>query len=220
GAACPGLEPAAANAPRPRAGRSHSGSLAEARLAPDNKGARRTGRAIAFVDETGQSFRARVGTTWAPVGRPPVLRRVSQRREVSSIVALVAPVDGPPRLYARHFLGSIHGTQVKDVLKYFRRRIGQPLAVLWDHLPAHQAKLVQDFVAAHGEDYHLEWLPAYAPELNPEELCNGAVKHELLNAAPASAAELRHRVRQSLVRLGRQPDRLAGFFRHAGLPVN
>jgi len=135
-------------------------------------------------------------------------------------VALVAPVDGPPRLYARHFLGSIHGTQVKDVLKYFRRRIGQPLAVLWDHLPAHQAKLVQDFVAAHGEDYHLEWLPAYAPELNPEELCNGAVKHELLNAAPASAAELRHRVRQSFVRLGRQPDRLAGFFRHAGLPVN
>jgi len=134
------------------------------------------------------------------------------------VVALVAPVGRPPRLYARHFLGSIHGAQVKDALQYFRRRIGQPLEVLWDHLPAHRAKLVQDFVATHPEDYHLEWLPAYAPELNPEELCNGAVKHDLLNTCPASVEDLRHLVRRSFVRLGRQPDRLAGFFRHAGLP--
>jgi transposase len=145
---------------------------------------------------------------------------VSQRREVSSIVALVAPVDGPPRLYARHFVGSLHGSQVKDALQYFRRRIGRPLEVLWDHLPAHRAKVVQDFVGAHAEDYHLEWLPAYAPELNPEELCNGAVKQDLLNALPASADELCRLVRRSFVRLGHQPDRLAGFFRHAGLAVN
>jgi transposase len=145
---------------------------------------------------------------------------VSQRREVSSIVALVAPVDRPPRLYARHFLGSIRGKQVKEALQYFRRRIGQPLEVLWDHLPAHGAKVVQDFVAAHGEDYHLEWLPAYAPELNPEALCNGAVKQDLLNALPASAAELCRLVRHRFIRLGRQPDRLTGFFHHAGLGVN
>src|SRR5215204_1632421 len=45
------------------------------------RGARRAGRAVVFVDETGHSFLARLGTTWAPVGRPPVLRRVSKRRE-------------------------------------------------------------------------------------------------------------------------------------------
>src|SRR5437016_1912891 len=84
-------------------------ALAAAGLAADKKGARRTGRAIAFLDETGHTFRSLVGTTWAPRGRPPVLKRVSQRREVSSVVALVAPLDGPARLYARHFCGSIHG---------------------------------------------------------------------------------------------------------------
>ncbi|MDR7434569.1 MAG: hypothetical protein QN189_05510 [Armatimonadota bacterium] len=31
------------------------------------------------MDETGYTFRARFGTTWAPIGHPPVLRRVSQR---------------------------------------------------------------------------------------------------------------------------------------------
>jgi transposase len=194
--------------------------VAPAGLAPRKKGARRTGRAIAFVDETGHTFRARVGTTWAPKGQPPVLKRLSQRREVSSVVALVAPLDGPPRLYARHFTGSIRGAQVIEALRAFRRRIGQPLLVLWDHLPAHQAKPVQAFVASHPQDYQLEWLPAYAPELNPEELCNGAVKQELLNALPPSVGELRQLVRRSFVRLGRQSERLHGFFHHAGLTVN
>ena len=46
------------------------------------------------------------------------------------------------------------------------------------------------FVAAHPNDYQLEPLPPYAPELNPEELCNGAVKQELQNAVPGAVAEL------------------------------
>lgn len=194
--------------------------MAQARLAADKKGARRSGRAVVFVDEAGHTFRARLGTTWAPKGRPPVLRRTSQRREVSSIAALVAPLDGPPRLYARHFRGSIHGEQVIVALRYFRRRIGRPLLIVWDHLSAHEAKVVQDFVAAHPGDYQIEWLPPYAPDLNPEELCNGAVKQELLNAVPSSVDELQQLVRRSFRRLGRQVNTLHGFFRHAGLNVN
>jgi transposase len=169
------------------------------------------------VDETGHTFRARLGTTWAPTGQPPVLKRVSQRREVSTIAALVAPLDGPARLYARHFRGTIHGEQVIAALRYFRRRIGRPLVVAWDRLNAHRAKPVQAFVAAHPDDYQLEWLPPYAPELNPEELCNGWIKREMQNAVPGSADELRHLARRSFRRLGRRPDLLRTFFHHAGL---
>jgi transposase len=199
--------------------------VAAAGLAPHKGGARRAGRAVAFLDETGHSFRARLGTTWAPRGHPPVLRRLSQRREVSSIAALVAPL-GPrgaagdrPRLYARHFRGSIHGEQVIVALRYFRRRLGRPLVVVWDRLQAHRAKVVAAFVAAHPDDYAIEWLPAYAPDLNPEELCNGAVKRDLLNAAPSSVEELHHMARRGFTRLGRRPAELRSFFRHAGLSV-
>jgi len=187
-------------------------------LAADKKGARRDGRAIAFLDETGHTFRARVGTTWAPTGQPPVLRRLSQRREVSSLGALVAPLDGPARLYARHFVGSIHGEQVIAALRYFRQRIGRPLVIVWDRLSAHQAQPVQQFLARHQADYQLEWLPSYAPDLNPEELCNGAVKGELLNAQPGSVTELRRDARRSFIRLGRRTTELHSFFRHVGLP--
>ena len=144
---------------------------------------------------------------------------MSQRREVSSIAALVAPLAGPTHLAARHFPGAIHGEQVIVALQYFRRRIGRPLVVVWDRLHAHRAKRVQAFLAAHPEEYQIEWLPTYAPELNPEELCNGSVKQELLNANPGSVEELRRQARRSFRRLGRRPAVLRGFFDHVGLTV-
>ncbi len=133
--------------------------------------------------------------------------------------ALVAPLEGPARLYARHFIGSIHGKEVIAALRYFRRRIGRPLLIVWDRLSAHKARAVQAFLARHPEDYQVEWLPPYAPDLNPEERCKGAVKGALLNVQPATVAELRRHARRSFCRLGRRTDELYSFFRHAGLSV-
>ena len=59
-----------------------------ARVGGAQKKARREHRTLLLVDETGHSFRIRPATTWARRGLPPVLRRVSKRREVSSIVAI------------------------------------------------------------------------------------------------------------------------------------
>ena len=134
-------------------------------------------------------------------------------------MALVAPVDRPPHLRARHFRGAIHGEQVIVALRYFRRRIGGPLIIIWDRLSAHRAKEVSTFLAAHPQDYEVEWLPAYAPDLNPEELCNGAVKREMLNAVPDSIDALLHQARYSFNRLGRRSDVLCSFFHHVGLDV-
>jgi transposase len=145
---------------------------------------------------------------------------VSKRRELSSVVGLVAPVGRPARLYARHFRGSIHGEQVIAALRHFRRRVGCPLVVVWDRLHAHRAKPVLAFLAAHPDDYRIEWLPPYAPDLNPEELCNGWVKQDMQNAAPGSVDELHRMARRSFIRLDRQPAVLQQFFQHVGLSVN
>lgn len=173
------------------------------------------------MDETGSTFRARLGTTWAPVGHPPELRRLSKRREVSSVVALVAPSGKKQaRLYARHFEGSIHGAQVVEALRHFRRKVGRPLVVVWDRLGVHRSEEVQAFVAAHSEDFVLEKFPAYSPDLNPEEGCNSQVKSSLLNATPESVADLHRQVRAAFIRLDRRHATLRGFFGHAGLSLH
>ena len=167
------------------------------------------------MDETGHSFRQRPGTTWAPRGATPVLRRVSKRREVSSIVA-VTP-DG--RLYARHFRGSISSETVIVALRHFRRKVGAPLLVVWDRLNAHRARRTAAFLAAHGPDFAVAYLPAYAPELNPEEPCNACVKRAMANALPDSVADLHRLARREFRRLQHRPELIVGCFRHAGLPV-
>jgi hypothetical protein len=89
---------------------------------PSKKRAGREGRTIVCLDETGHSFRARPGTTWARRRVTPARRRLSKRREVSSVVALT-PAG---QLYARHVRGSVSSQVVIRALRPFRRQIGHP----------------------------------------------------------------------------------------------
>jgi transposase len=182
---------------------------------PSKKKACREGRTILFLDETGHSFRTRPGTTWARRGLTPVLTRLSKRREVSSIVA-VTPAG---RLYARHFRRSITSALVIQALRHFRRQIGNPLLVVWDRLNAHRARRTAAFLAAHPRDFAVAYLPAYAPDLNPEELCNACVKRAMQNALPLDVADLHRRARREFRRLQHRPELIVGCFKHAGLSV-
>lgn len=180
------------------------------------KKARRRGLTLVLVDETGHTFCARTGLTWARRRHTPLLRRVSKRREVSSIVGITP--DG--RLAARHVRGTITSAVVIATLRYFRRRFGPRLLIVWDRLNAHRARATQRFLAAHEGQLAVAFLPAYAPELNPEEQCNAWVKRDMQNALPATIDELASLARRSFRRLQRRPAMIVNFFHHAGLNVH
>jgi len=45
------------------------------------------------------------------------------------------------------------------------------LTIIWDRLPIHRAKEVKNFLSNGAtKRLHIEQLPAYAPELNPDEV--------------------------------------------------
>jgi transposase len=147
-----------------------------------------------------------------------VLTRRRGRREVSSVVLLTAPLDGQPaRLFARHVVGTIRTPELLRALRYFHAKLGRRVILVWDHARVHRAQAVRSFVAAHPTWYRIEWLPGYAPELNPEEQCNGAVKRAMLNALSDSPEQLRRLARRHFAALGRRPEALRGCFVHAGL---
>jgi hypothetical protein len=113
------------------------------------KGALKAGAAIIFIDATGFSFRCRPGTTWAPTGRTPVLRRVSKRREVSTAVALT--LSG--RIYKRHFDHAIHGPDVVVFLRHLQRFHPGPLMVIWGRLQAHRSADVKGYYPGSKEGH-------------------------------------------------------------------
>src|SRR3712207_8131829 len=89
------------------------------------------------------------GTTWALRGATPVLRRLSKRREVSSVVA-VTPAG---RLYAPHVRGSVSSRGVIRALGHFPGKIGRPLLVVWDRPNAPRAHRTAAFPARPARDF-------------------------------------------------------------------
>jgi transposase len=183
-------------------------------LAAHQKKACRKGAVIVFIDETGFSFQVGTGTTWARKGQTPVLRRVSKRRQVSTAIGLTTS----GRVYKKHFDHAIHGEDTVAHLEHLRRQIRGAMIIIWDRLQAHRSKVVKVFLAEQPE-IDVEWLPPYAPDLNPEEECHGNVKQQMLNATPETEAEIRKHADRGFTRLRRRPDLLLGFFHHAGLRV-
>ena len=77
--------------------------------------------------------------------------------------------------YFRLFLGSIKAPQVIEFLEHLQRHLGRRLTIVGDGLPVHRSRLLRQFVQAQQGHIQLEFLPAYAPELNPVEYIWGSV---------------------------------------------
>ena len=76
-------------------------------------------------------------------------------------------------------------------LKALLRHIDRPLLILWDRLPAHRSRLVREFIELSEGHIETEYLPPYAPELNPVEYLWAYWKqHELPNVCPKDYGEL------------------------------
>jgi transposase len=90
--------------------------------------------------------------------------------------------------------------------------------VIWDGLPTHRSALVKLFVQAQNGRLQLEYLPAYAPELNPSEYIFGHLKHhELPNFCPRTLWELSHHARRALRRMRRRPTLIRAFWKQSTL---
>jgi transposase len=107
---------------------------------------------------------------------------------------------------------------VIEFLSALTRHISQPLLVVWDRLPSHRSQLVWDFVADREGWIHLEYLPPYAPELNPVEYIWAYWKqHELPNVCPKDFWELNAVARRTLKRMRRRPRLITAFWKQAEL---
>lgn len=103
-------------------------------------------------------------------------------------------------------------------LKHVQRQIPGKIILIWDRASIHTSKKTKTDLQSQPEIL-VEELPAYAPQLNPEEYCHGNVKQRLKNAGPESQEEVCSMLDRGFARLLRRPDLLIGFFHTAGLSV-
>jgi transposase len=91
--------------------------------------------------------------------------------------------------YFRLFPGAIKSPQVVEFREHLMRHLPGKLLIIWDGLRSHHSHLVWDFVRQQRGRLWLEFLPAYAPELNPVEyLWSHWKQHERPNFCPSTFA--------------------------------
>ena len=122
------------------------------------------------------------------------------------------------KIYKRHFEGSINSNKLIEALDHLRRHIAGKIILIWDRARIHRSKITKAYLEKHPEIL-IEELPAYAPELNPEEYCHGNVKQALKNAQPTCKQDMCSLLDRGFARLRRRPDLLLSFFHAAGLSV-
>lgn len=177
--------------------------------------AQQRGAHLVFLDESGFQLTPSVRRTWAPRGQTPVLDAWDRRDRISAISSIsVSPVT---RRLNLHFDLLEDNTNVRapDIVAYLRHlkaHLGGPLTILWDGSRVHdRAKLVQQYLAQHPE-IQTERLPAYAPELNPDELVWAWTKYtRLSNLAAEHTDWLRDYLITEFAYVKRHPELLASF---------
>jgi len=120
--------------------------------------------------------------------------------------------------YFRLFAGAIRSPQVIEFLGHLLRHLGGKVLIVWDGLPAHRSRAVWEFVRQQRGRIWLEFLPAYAPELNPTEYIWGHLKqYELANFCPKDLGELSVQATRALKRMRRRSSLVLAFWQQADL---
>ena len=116
---------------------------------------------------------------------------------------------------------ALDGLDAVAFLEHLGREAGGPVQVVWDRSPIHRRAAVGEFVeAAGGDGLALEFLPAYAPDLNPVEMLWGNVKGvELANLCPQTIDEAWTAAEAGLVRAGRDYQLCFNLLDHTGLSL-
>jgi transposase len=183
--------------------------------------ARERGAHLVFLDESGFMLTPTVRRTWAPRGSGPILDCWDRRDRLSAISCLtVSPKIGRLNLHFRLSPDNINAEEVVDFLKELKGQLRNPFTLLWDRSKTHnKSRLVKAFLAKHPEIV-AEDLPAYAPELNPDELVWAWSKHgRMANLAADNTDHLAEHVVDELLYLQEHPHLLASFLKKTELPI-
>jgi transposase len=123
------------------------------------------------------------------------------------------------RIFKKCFEGSVNSEKLIQGLEHFRRCMGGPFMMIWDRSRTHRSKLTKAYLADHLE-IHVEPLPAYAPETNPEEFCHGNIKRSIKNTACSSKPDIPQILHKKFAALRKRHALLLACFHHAGLALN
>lgn len=169
------------------------------------------GAEIHWGDETGLRSNCQHGRSFAPKGKTPVLRLNAKRTSLNMISAITNQGKVRFMIYEDTMTAQVLIKFMTQLIKEATARIFQIL----DNLRVHHSKIVEERLKENKNEIEIFFLPAYFPELNPDEYLNCDLKAGVHSGAPARNAKgLKKKVISHMRKLQKRPARVASYFRH------
>jgi transposase len=114
--------------------------------------------------------------------------------------------------------GTLNADRFIAFLRRLAKDAGQKVFLIVDNLKVHHASKVKTWAATHAHEIELFYLPAYAPDHNPDEYLNNDLKQKLRQQPqPATPDALIKNARAVLRTIQRSPRRIQAYTNGPGL---
>lgn len=176
--------------------------------------AKTEGAEIYWGDETGIRNDCQHSRGYAPKGKTPTVVINAKRFSLNMISA----VNNQGKL---RFMVYEQNMNARVLLRFMRRLIkdaGRKVFMILDNLRVHHAKLVKAWLERHSDIIEVFYLPAYSPDLNPDEYLNCDLKTGIRTSSPSrSKAELKGKVISHMRMIQKKPARVSKYFEHPSI---
>jgi transposase len=164
-----------------------------------------------FLDEAAFRSDAHRGTTWGKSGETPVVRDSGGRFGFKLISAVSARGD----MHFEVIEDRMNAETFIQFLLKLRHDTGGPIVVIADNARYHHSKKVRAFLETQLGEIMMAFLPAYSPELNPDEQVWNRAKAEVSKYPIKSQLEMKTIILSVMRSIQQKTELVKSFF---GLP--
>jgi len=175
--------------------------------------AKSSGAQIYFVDEASVRSDSHRGFTWGKIGETPVVKDSGGRFGLSVISGITPRGD----MRFSFIEGRMNSKRFIKFLKQLQGDAGKPIVVIVDNAKYHHSKETQAFIQSQEESSKgkivMAFLPAYSPELNPDEQVWNHAKARLSKLPIASKDAMMKSFMSILRSIQRSTSLIKSFFK-------
>jgi transposase len=172
--------------------------------------AKREKAEIYWGDETGLRSGDVRGRGYAPRGETPVINTTAKYENLS----MVSAITNKGKVHWMIVDGAVNIERFLEFLKSLIKNRHRKIFLILDNLKVHHGKEVTKWVKKNTERIELFYLPAYSPDLNPDEHLNADLKHGVGSKAPSrSKKNLAKAAEEHLAMLKATPSRIREYFK-------
>lgn len=169
---------------------------------------------IYWGDETGIDNQTHYQRGYAPKGKTPTVRVEVKRERVN----MMSAITNKGKIRFMMYEDNMNQDKLIGFLRRMADDVPCKVFLILDNLRVHHGKKVREWLEKHKERIEVFYLPAYSPELNPDEYFNHSLKKSVHSGMePRTKKQIHHKAQSYVRRLQHHPDRVKAFFRHPKL---